>query len=137
MTNVIESLSPVWNDIQSLTDQTGLKLANVFFYTKKEGAEPVWKQILPTPSIREIDEHYQLTEGGILEKDDIILKGIPLSFNYSDLETATSEGSDRFWIINEKAYTTVRIERLDLSWTVVTRRFVSINKGELSPPDGM
>lgn len=122
-------------NILNIRDQIGLKVDNVFFFSKKPNENPIWKQILPTPIFETIDENEKLEAGGVLSHQRIFLKGIPRSkFPKSDLETATLGGlEERYWVINKIPFTTFKIIMNLLTWDILIERYDPIN--ELTPPD--
>lgn len=138
---IIDDLKSVAADAYSIRDEIGAKSANVYLYEKDGDNEPVWQQVLPTPSIRDLSFKQDLMEGGIVERGDLRLGAIPIA-NYSEEDLRTS-GTDRdirkFWVLQEpggptKAYTTVHISRRLLNYIVHIRRFDAINEDDLVVP---
>ena len=126
-------------EIYSIRDDIGAKKANVYFYEKpkSEGTTALWKQILPTPYIRNISHKEILEPGGSLQEGDLFLNGIPKDkFDRSQLETASLEGLvDKYWVINQRAYTTINIVEKIATFNVQIRRYDSINVGDLINPE--
>ena len=125
-------------DALSVKDDLGLKKANVYFYRKEDDEEDAtWKQILPTPSIKDFSHDVRLLEGGSVQQGDLILRGFPRSlYSESDLETATEEGTTTlYWVINDRPYTTVSIVKKMLTWNVQVRRVENAGKLIVPPPE--
>ena len=122
--------------IYEIRDNIGAKKSNVWFYSKTGENNPVWTQILPTPYVRDIEQEVTLQEGGSLEHGDIILQNLPrYKFSEEDLETSSDDdNTEKYWVIDGRAYTTVFIKKGLVSFDVHIRRYDSINKGELVPP---
>ena len=139
--DIVEDLKQVAADAYSIRDDIGAKVANVYFYSKTGSDEPVWQQVLPTPSIKDLSFNLDLMEGGIVQRGDLRLGAIPIA-NYSedDLRTDTEiEDQVKYWVLKEpggltKAYTTVHISRRLLNYIVHIRRFDAINEGDLLIP---
>ena len=117
-------------------------MANVYLYEKTGEVEPVWRQVLPTPSVRDLSFDQAVMEGGIVQRGDLRLGSIPVSaYSEEDLRTDTMQANKRkYWVIREpggptKAYTTVHISRRLLNYVVHIRRYDAINEGDLIIPD--
>ena len=124
--------------IFGIRDTIGAKKANVYFYEKPRGeGTALWKQILPTPYVRNISLNEVLQSGGSVQESDLYLNSIPKdTYDRSQLETATLEGNvDKYWVINQRAYTTVNIKEKLFSFNVQIRRLDSINVGDLINPE--
>ena len=140
--DLVNDLKDVARDAYSIRDDIGAKVANVYFYSKTEGDDPIWTQVLPTPSIRDLSFEQPLMEGGIVQRGDLALSAIPVS-SYSEEDLRTDSMNHllrKYWVIVEpggktKAYTTIHISRKLLSYIVHIRRYDSINAGELSIPN--
>lgn len=81
-------------------------------------------RILPTPRLKEYGNDVRIAEGGSIKQGDIILKGISKE-NYSeeDLECTTSSSNvERFWLIDDKEYTTINIRERYLTYEVQLRK---------------
>ena len=136
--NFLDSFKIDVAPLYGIRDDIGGKKANVFFYEKRDGFEPLWKQILPTPYIKRFSHDVRLQEGGSLTEGDFILKGFPkTTFSESQLETSSLDGNvDKYWVINGRAYTTVSIKESIISYDVHIRRYDNINVGDLINPEG-
>ena len=138
---LVDDLKPTVSDVMQIKDDVGIKKANVYLYSKPEGQDATWKQLLPTPTIVDLSHDISLLEGGSVQAGDLFLKGIPQSdYTEQELETATVEGNDkRFFVIipfggYSRAYTAVNIRRKYLSFSIHVRRFEAVNEDELLPP---
>lgn len=137
---LMESFADFHIDLKKLFDireKLGLKVSDVFFFSKKENENPVWKQILPTPFIRKIPDKIILDEGGVYKSGDLFLKGFARSqYTRDDLETSTIAGdTEKYWIVSGRAYTTISIVEHIGSYDVAIRPYLMVNENELNPPE--
>ena len=141
---LVEDLKQVAADAYAIRDDLGAKLANVYLYSKKMGEEAVWKQLLPTPSIQDLSFDQAMVEGGIVQRGDLRLGGIPVAnYNNDDLRTDSKDRDVRkFIVIKEqgaegktKAYTALHISRRLLNYVIHVRRFDAINEDDLKVPE--
>ena len=125
-----------FGNIYSIRDSLGITKAKVYVYTKDGDNEPVWKQFLPTPYIRNFSHQIILASGGSLEEGDLALTNIPKHiFNRAELETDNISGNVvKYWVINNRAYTTVNIKDKLYSYEAHIRRYDPINEGDLVNP---
>ena len=120
-------------------DQTrteGLRKSKVYFYTRNVETDAViWRQILPTPFIQNISREFALQEGGDLEEGDIFLESLARTrYTRESLRTDSEDGNlEKFWVINNVAYTTVNIKEGIISYDVQIRKYSSA--GQLVPPN--
>ena len=97
--DLLDSMKSVYADASALRDRLGLIKAKVWLYRKDKGQDAVWKQLLPTPKIRYV-ENLELQAGGVAEAGEIILKGIPQSlFTETELLTFSSEDDQKRFIV--------------------------------------
>ena len=121
---------------ETQTEIEGLRKSKVYFYTRNVTTEAViWRQILPTPFIQTISREFALQEGGDLEEGDIFLRSLARSrYTRESLKTDSEDGNlEKFWVINNVAYTTVNIKDGIISYDVQIRKYSSA--GQLVPPN--
>ena len=121
---------------QAQTDTENLRKSKVYFYTRNVTTGAViWSQILPTPFIQTISREFALQEGGDLEEGDIYLKSLVRTrYTRESLRTDSEDGNlEKFWVINNQAYTTVNIKESVISYDVQIRKYSSA--GQLVPPN--
>ena len=140
-TELIDDLKEVAQDVLKIRDDIGAVKAHVYFLTREtdpntgEVLKDTWKQILPTPNIRDFGHDIKLVEAGAVKQSDLLLTSIPISkYREEDLVTDTeNQETQLFFVVQQKAYTTVHIKRNYLTFNVLIRRFEAINEGELIP----
>ena len=141
--NLLDSMKSVYADASAVRDRLGLVKAKVWLYRKDRGKNPVWRQVLPMPKIRYV-ENLELQAGGVAETGDIVLKGIPQNiFTEPELLTFSSEENQERYIVVQPpdaptaAYTSLRIKRNLMSYDLTILRDQSKNPGELAPPEAL
>lgn len=132
MSDVISSLKGSINSILAIRDKVGIIHA-VFQVTRHWSGEEIGAgefrdekmRMLPTPGFKEYGHDVRLNEAGSVKQGDIILKGIS-KVNYpseKDLDCSSSDASiERFWLIDDKEYTTINVKESYLTWDVQVRK---------------
>ena len=143
--DLIESIKSL-AETASVRDDIGAKAANIYLYSKEDGADEdtaIWRQMLPTPSIQDLNYLQSQMEGGIVQKGTLRLRGIPVSkYTREDLETDTPNTApkiQKLWVVKPhdgktRAYTTEYIVRRLITFNVDIKPFEGINEGELVVP---
>ena len=129
-----------FSDTLATFDRLGMKNANVYFLTKRQGLEDQWRQILPTPWVI-IQDNIELELGGSKGVGDAIVKNLPIN-RYSQADLTSSGGARRYWVISgngvdPKAYFTKHLRRGKLFWDVLLSTYKSINDDDLVVPGGV
>lgn len=129
--SLVNDLKQTYEDVRGIVDSVGIKKANVYLMEKR-GEDNIWKQILPSPSIR-YDHRQKLLEGGETISGNIILESIPITlYEEQDLRTDSDEAVEKYFVINGRGYTVESIEREYLSWVVRLRLYEPVQ--DLVPP---
>ena len=134
MNNLIDAIKTNIASILSIRDTIGLKRADVYF-ASIENETASWKQILPTPNVQ-IDSNIQQTAGGVINRNNLVLRGIPqANYTLANLETSSEDGTvEKYWVIEGLAYTTDRIIKNLTTYDVYISRYEQINLNELGDP---
>ena len=114
---------------EAQTNTENLRKSKVYFYTRNVTTDAViWRQILPTPFIQNISREFALQEGGDLGEGDIFLKSLArIRYTRESLRTDSDDGNlEKFWVINNQAYTTVNIKDGVISYDVQIRKYLSV-----------
>ena len=140
MTEFIEGMFKVYEDARAVRDELGAIRAEVWLYKKTGDDDPVWSQLLPTPTLRYIEKQ-DLQEGGVAPTGNIMLRGIPQGkYTEEDLVTQTDDPTIKKYIVlkprdaGTSAYLTTNIRRKLLSFDVTILRYEAINEGALTLP---
>ena len=149
---LIDDMAEVYEDAMALKDEIGYKKTNVYLLTSTttETIDPntnqstsktthVWEQILPTPIVANLGLERQMMDGGELEQGSLVISQVPVSkYTETQLKTANTQEVDgatieKYYVIDEKAYTANYIERKYLHWTINLVRAKAKNVGDLIP----
>jgi hypothetical protein len=132
MSDALTGLRKSLNSILSIRDKVAIIHA-VFQVTRRWSGSEIGEgefvdekvRMLPTPGFREFGNDVRLNEAGAIKQGDIILKGIS-KVNYpteKDLDCSSADAStERFWLIDDKEYTTINIKESYLTWDVQVRK---------------
>lgn len=111
--------------ILQIKDKLGIKLSNVYFLRRLGEDNNIITQILPTPTVRQIESDVTLESGGVDFSGAISLQNIPKSkYSRADLDTSTPDGKEeRYYIVNGRAYTLFHIKASYLFWELFLRQY--------------
>ena len=134
--DLVDGLKRTVAEVLAIKDEIGAKKANVYLYKKIGAAEPVWTQILPSPTIAEYSLDPRLIAGGEIQQGDLLLRGIPqANYTEEELNTATeTEGEERYFVVDKRAYTLAHLRKNYLTFDILIRRYDAVNEEDLVPP---
>lgn len=131
MSDALTGIRKSLNSILSIRDKVAIIHA-VFQVTRTWQGEEVGSgeytddtvRIYPTPRLKEYGHDVRISEGGSIKQGDIILKGLSKeNYEETDLECTTlSPNVEKFWLIDDKEYTTINVKERMLTFDVQLRK---------------
>ena len=131
MSDALTGIRKSLNNILSIRDKVAI-LHAVFQITRTWQGEEVGSgeytddkvRIYPTPRLKEYGHDVRISEGGSIKQGDIILKGLSKeNYEETDLECTTlSPNVEKFWLIDDKEYTTINVKERMLTFDVQLRK---------------
>lgn len=135
---IITGLAAGFDDILGLRDSLGVALMPVFHVVRTWSGEEVGRgdatevetRILPSPKIVSMSNDVRIKEGGVVQLDDIQIKGIskvkfPLKSQIDCSVGDEEEGVERFYALDGELYTVVGIVEKHLTWQVHLRKLTN------------
>lgn len=141
---IVENLADGLNDILGLRDSLGVALMPVYLVEREwqgseigDGAATETKiQILPSPRIVDMSDDSRVMEGGAVQLDDLLLRGISkVSYpNKIDVDgTSDDQSIERFYEVDGSLYSVIKVKEKHLTWQVQIRK-LSNQKRYPAPP---
>lgn len=145
---VVGSLKDSVDDILGLRDSLGAALMPVYFVERQwtgdesgDGtATETTEQVLPSPRIVSMSDDSRVMEGGAIQLDDILLKGISKNKYPSKVDvdgTTDDQSIERFYEIDGQLYGVINVTEKHLTWNVQVRKLSNQKRhpAPTPPPD--